>query len=65
MDWGNLTVVAALVGTKYNFSYKDAILFIEEVGEDFYYKIDRYMQRLEFSGALSKIRGIVVGGMKI
>ncbi|WP_240313884.1 hypothetical protein [Candidatus Fukatsuia symbiotica] len=52
------------MGTKYDFSYKGAILFIEEIGENGYYKIDRYMQSLELSGALSKIKGIVVGGMK-
>lgn len=61
---GNLTVVSALSGTTYNFDYENAILFIEEIGENAYYKIDRYMKGLEQTGAFEKLKGVIVGGMK-
>lgn len=61
---GNLTVVSALAGTLYNFDYEGAILFIEEVGENAYYKLDRYMKGFEQAGVFEKIKGIIVGGMR-
>lgn len=61
---GNMTVVTALSGTRYNFNYNDAILFLEEIGENAYYKIDRYIKSLEQTGAFEKIKGLVIGGMK-
>ncbi len=61
---GNQTIVGALSGTGYNFNYQDAILFLEEVGENAYYRIDRQMQTLEASGALSRIKGIIIGSMR-
>lgn len=59
-----MTVVTALSGTRYNFNYNDAILFLEEIGENAYYKIDRYIKSLEQTGAFEKIKGLVIGGMK-
>lgn len=61
---GNMTVVTALSGTRFNFNYDNAILFLEEIGENAYYKIDRYIKSLEQTGAFEKINGLVIGGMK-
>ena len=61
---GNLTCVCALMGSKYNFNYENAVLFIEEIGENAYYKLDRYIKSLEDAGLLDKIKGVIVGGMK-
>ncbi len=57
---GNLSVIAGLWGTPYELDLYDAILFIEDIGEDAY-KIDRMMQNLRLSGAFSKIKGLIVG----
>jgi muramoyltetrapeptide carboxypeptidase len=61
---GNMTVVTALSGTRFNFNYDNAILFLEEIGENAYYKIDRYLKSLEQTGAFEKIKGLIIGGMK-
>jgi muramoyltetrapeptide carboxypeptidase len=57
---GNLTVLTALSGTPYYPDFHDAILFIEDVGED-PYRIDRMMSTLKLNGTLGKIKGFVFG----
>lgn len=59
---GNLALVYALLGTRYSFDFKDNILFIEEIGENFY-ALDRMLMSLEMAGVFKKIAGLVVGGM--
>ncbi|MCS3867470.1 muramoyltetrapeptide carboxypeptidase [Chryseobacterium ginsenosidimutans] len=43
---GNLALIYALLGTKYSFDFKDKILFIEDIGENFY-ALDRMIMSLE------------------
>jgi len=57
---GNLSLMAALVGTPFEPDYKNAILFLEEVGEKTY-SIDRMLAQLQQAGHLEKLSGIVVG----
>lgn len=57
---GNLTVLTALSGTPYLPDFKNAILFIEDIGED-PYKIDRMMSTLMLNGTLSQIKGFIFG----
>ena len=59
---GNLALVYALLGTKYSFDFKDKILFIEDIGENFY-ALDRMIMSLELAGVFNKIKGLIVGGM--
>lgn len=59
---GNLALVYALLGTKYCFDLKDNILFIEDIGEQ-YYSLDRMLMSLELAGVFRKISGLVIGGM--
>jgi len=59
---GNLALVYALLGTKYSFDFKDKILFIEDIGENFY-ALDRMMMSLEMAGVFTKISGLIIGGM--
>ena len=59
---GNLALIYALLGTKYSFDFKDKILFIEDIGENFY-ALDRMMMSLELAGVFTKIKGLIVGGM--
>lgn len=59
---GNLALVYALLGTDYSFKFKDKILFIEDIGENFY-ALDRMMMSLELAGVFKKIKGLIVGGM--
>lgn len=59
---GNLALVYALLGTKYSFKYKNRILFIEDIGENFY-ALDRMMMSLELAGVFRKIKGLIIGGM--
>lgn len=57
---GNLTVLAALVGTPYLPSFEGAILFLEDVDEQIY-RIDRAMTQLALAGVLEGIVGFVFG----
>ncbi|MDO9154482.1 MAG: LD-carboxypeptidase [Paludibacter sp.] len=57
---GNLSVLSGMIGTRFDLPYKNNILFIEDIDEKSY-KIDRMMQNLRLSGALSEISGLVVG----
>lgn len=57
---GNLSVLTAISGSPYYPDFKDAILFIEDVGED-PYKMDRMMSTLKLNGTLGKIKGFVFG----
>lgn len=59
---GNLALIYALLGTKYSFDFKDKILFIEDIGEQFY-SLDRMMMSFELAGVFNKINGLIVGGM--
>ncbi len=60
---GNLCLLEALTGTKYDFNLQNKILFIEEINEP-PYKIDRMLTHLRSSKNLSGLRGIVFGKMK-
>lgn len=57
---GNLAVLDALVGTPFDDLLPDNILFIEDIGEPIY-KIERMLYRLQLSGTLRSLRGLVVG----
>jgi muramoyltetrapeptide carboxypeptidase len=57
---GNLTVLTAIMGSPYVPSMDGAILFLEDVSEQFY-RVDRMMTQLRLSGALARIRGAVFG----
>lgn len=60
---GNLTLVTALLGTPYEIDTADALLVIEEV-EEAPYRIDRMLTQLRLSGALARVRGVLVGTCK-
>ena len=57
---GNLTLLQALVGTRYLPDLRGAILFLEDVGEDVY-RIDRMLAHLRMAGALNELAGVAVG----
>lgn len=59
---GNLSLIYSLMGTKFGFDFKDKILFIEEIGENFY-ALDRMLMNMELAGIFRKIKGLIVGGM--
>ncbi|MCS3530224.1 LD-carboxypeptidase [Chryseobacterium sp. JUb7] len=59
---GNLALIYALLGTKYSFDFRDKILFIEDIGENFY-ALDRMIMSLELAGVFNKISGLIIGGM--
>ncbi len=57
---GNLALVAALCGTRYAIPARDALLFLEEIGEA-PYRIDRMLTTLRLAGTLERAAGIVAG----
>ena len=57
---GNLSVICGLRGSQYDLNFKDAILFIEDIGEQPYH-IDRMMQNFRLSGIFSQLSGLIVG----
>ncbi|MEZ5965783.1 MAG: LD-carboxypeptidase [Planctomycetota bacterium] len=57
---GNLTLVCALVGTRWQIDTRDAILFLEDVNEA-PYRVDRMLTQLRQCGILTSAKGIVFG----
>ena len=57
---GNLSVLVGMIGTSFDLPYEGNILFLEDIAEKPYH-IDRMMQQLRLSGALSKISGLIIG----
>ena len=57
---GNLTLVAAAMGTPYDLDTKGKILFLEDIGEKFY-SLDRMLSKLRLGGKFDDCSGIVLG----
>jgi muramoyltetrapeptide carboxypeptidase len=57
---GNLTTLAALMGTPYLPDFTGAILFLEDVGEA-EYRVDRMLTQLALGGVLGQLAGVVFG----
>lgn len=57
---GNLSVLAAMVGTPWLPDFDGAILFLEDVAEA-PYRIDRMLTQLGQSGLLGRVAGVVFG----
>ncbi len=57
---GNLSVLAALVGTPYAPVFDQSLLFLEEIGEA-PYRIDRMLTQLRQCDALERTGGIMLG----
>lgn len=57
---GNLSVLTAMIGSDYLPDWSGNILFVEDVGEDFY-RIDRMITQLELCGILDRISGFIFG----
>jgi muramoyltetrapeptide carboxypeptidase len=59
---GNLAILYSLLGTKYFPNLENAILFIEDIGEQAY-ALDRMLYAFQLAGIWDKISGLIVGGM--
>ncbi len=57
---GNLSLVAALLGTPFAWDMRGALLFLEDVSEDLY-RVDRLLTQLRLAGVLDAAAGIVLG----
>jgi muramoyltetrapeptide carboxypeptidase len=57
---GNLTLAASLVGTDYDVSYDDKLVFLEDIGEK-PYRIDRMITQLLLAGKFKKVKGVILG----
>ncbi len=57
---GNLSLVAATMGTKYEIDTKDKLLFLEDIDEE-PYRVDRMLSQLRLAGKLKDCRGIILG----
>jgi muramoyltetrapeptide carboxypeptidase len=57
---GNLSLLAATLGSPYEVDTKDKILFVEEVDEQ-NYKVDRGLSSLALAGKFSNCCGIILG----
>ena len=59
---GNISLLQSLMGTHYDWSAKDSILFIEETDEPLY-KIDLMLRHFALAGRLKGVKAVLVGEM--
>jgi muramoyltetrapeptide carboxypeptidase len=59
---GNMTLLQNLIGTPYDWSGQDAILFLEDVDEVLY-KLDRMLNHFRLAGKFEGVQAIIVGEM--
>ncbi len=57
---GNLSLVAALLGTPWAWPVDGAILFLEDINEE-PYRVDRLLTQLRLAGVLDAVAGFVLG----
>lgn len=57
---GNLSLVAALLGTEFDVATDGAILFLEDVSEA-PYRVDRMLTSLRLAGKFKNVRGVILG----
>jgi muramoyltetrapeptide carboxypeptidase len=57
---GNLTMLTHLIGTSYEPDWDQAILFLEDCGED-PYRVDRLFMHLRLRGCLERVSAILLG----
>jgi muramoyltetrapeptide carboxypeptidase len=61
---GNLAVLASLLGTRHAADLRDAVLFLEEAGEETY-RIDRLLTQLRATRRLDRLRGVLLGAFVV
>lgn len=59
---GCLSMLASLAGTPEALSGRDAIVFLEDTGEETY-RLDRLLTQLERSGTFDGVQGLVIGSV--
>lgn len=57
---GNLSLISAIIGSPYCPSFKNSLLFIEEIEEECY-RFDRMMNHLRIAKILNEVKGIIIG----
>jgi muramoyltetrapeptide carboxypeptidase len=57
---GNLTMLTHLIGTPYEPDWDQALLFLEDCGED-PYRVDRLFMHLRLRGCLDRVSAILLG----
>ena len=57
---GNMSLIAATMGTPYEIETRGKILFIEDVGEE-PYRIDRMLTHLRLAGKFDGVAGVIFG----
>ena len=57
---GNLSLVAALLGTRWAWPAAGAILFLEDINEE-PYRVDRLLTQMRLAGVFEQVAGVVLG----
>ncbi|XOV66784.1 MAG: LD-carboxypeptidase [Fluviicola sp.] len=60
---GNLSVLVSMIGTPYFPKISNALLFLEEVGEE-PYRVDRMLTQLRQAGVFDKCNGVILGNFR-
>lgn len=61
---GNLTSLVSVLGTPFDFSWQDKVVFLEDIGEPLY-KIDRMLTQLRLAGKFEQAAAILLGDFTV
>jgi len=61
---GNLASLVTLIGTPHDFSWKNKIVFLEDINEPVY-KVDRMLTQLKMAGKFDNIAGLILGSFSM
>ncbi|MCP4021627.1 MAG: LD-carboxypeptidase [Desulfobacteraceae bacterium] len=63
LSGGNIATIVHLIGTRFQPDFKNAVLFLEDIGEPAY-KIDRMLTQMKMAGMFDRLTGVVTGSFE-
>lgn len=60
---GNLITITALIGTQWDVTFENSVVFLEDVDEKLH-QVDRYLTQWILAGKFRRVRGVILGDFR-